>query len=323
MIVVTGGAGFIGANTLRGLNEKGLSDMLVVDDIGTSRQWEHLVGCEYREYVHKGDFWDWYETHGAGNLGGVLHLGACSDTTEEDFDYLVRNNVRYSRRMWRLCAEEGIPFVYASSAATYGEGGQGFSDDHATVPGLRPTNRYGYSKHRFDLWALAAEVAPPSWAGLKFFNVYGPYEGHKGQMASVVRHAYFQVMEQGYVELFASHRPDIADGEQKRDFVYVEDAVDVMLAFLEKDAPSGIYNVGTGEARSFADLARAVFAAMDEAPDIRYVPMPRELRDQYQYFTEAGNDKLRGAGLKSSWTSLEAGVGAYVAHLEERRRDAE
>lgn len=319
MIVLTGAAGFIGANTLRGLNNLGVSDLLLVDDIGDSPKWKHLVGCRYRDYVHKDELWEWLGDHEDQKVDAIIHLGACSDTTEEDFDYLVRNNVRYSQRLWHLCVRFRAPFIYASSAATYGGGGSGFSDDHADIDDLSPQNRYGYSKHMFDTWALDAEEVPPVWAGLKFFNVYGPYEGHKGHMASVVRHAYGQIQSDGRVQLFKSHREGIADGEQKRDFVFVGDAVEVILRFLEEDAPSGLYNVGTGNARTYDDLAAAVFAALDRKLDVEYVPMPEELRDQYQYFTRADNRKIGRAGIKSSWTRLEEGVRRYVSHLERRR----
>lgn len=249
MIVLTGAAGFIGANTLWGLNDAGVYEVLLVDDVGESRKWKHLVGCRFRDYVHKHDLWGWLEEHPDREIDAVIHLGACSDTTEEDFDYLVRNNVRYSQKLWGLCARHDVVFIYASSAATYAGEYSGFSDDHANVRELTPENRYGYSKHLFDLWVLnTQDPVPPSWAGLKFFNVYGPYEGHKGKMASVVRHAYDEIQSDGRVRLFESHREEIADGEQRRDFVYVGDAVEVILRLLDGDAPSGLYNVGTGEA---------------------------------------------------------------------------
>jgi ADP-L-glycero-D-manno-heptose 6-epimerase len=327
MIVLTGGAGFIGANTLAALNARGRGDVLVVDDIGSSGQWRHLVGRSYLGYLHRDELWRWLAGEGPagsipapaagdpGSLDAVIHLGACSDTTEEDFDYLTVNNIRYSRRLWRLCARRGVPFVYASSAATYGDGSLGFSDDHELVPELEPLNAYGYSKHRFDLWALErAEEAPPAWYGLKFFNVYVPHEDHKGRMASVAHHAIGQARRKGRIRLFRSHRPDVEDGEQKRDFVWVGDAVETILNVLDRRPPSGLYNVGTGRARTFADMARAIFEALDRPPSIEYFDMPEDLRGRYQYFTEADVGKLKKAEAAPSWTSLEEGIARYVEH---------
>lgn len=385
MIVLTGGAGFIGANTLAALNARGRADVVVVDDIGASPKWKHLVGRRYLDYLHRDELWAWLAgggpagtvpcpdprpggpgsgsgsvapdrasveggvdaAAGAGDGGGrgmpesgtdaldaVIHLGACSDTTEDDFDYLTLNNVRYSRRLWKACARRGIPYVYASSAATYGDGSVGFSDDHAGLPDLEPLNAYGYSKHRFDLWALrraraaergsagdegttgdvAAETpkAPPAWYGLKFFNVYGPREDHKGRMASVAHHAIAQARDEGRIRLFRSHRPDVEDGAQERDFVWVGDAVETILNVLERRPPSGIYNVGTGRARTFADMARAIFDALGREPRIEYFDMPEDLRGRYQYFTEADVSKLEAAGAAPAWTSLEEGIARYV-----------
>lgn len=342
MIVLTGGAGFIGANTLAALNARGRDDVLVVDDVGSSGQWRHLVGRSYLGYLHRDELWTWLAGEGpAGTIPGpstgdpdpldsVIHLGACSDTTEEDFDFLTVNNVRYTRRLWNLCARRGVPFVYASSAATYGDGSLGFSDDHELVPELEPLNAYGYSKHRFDVWALeraeaarsggAADVsaetppAPPAWYGLKFFNVYGPHEDHKGRMASVAHHAIGQARREGRIRLFRSHRPDVEDGDQKRDFVWVGDAVETILNVLDRRPPSGIYNVGTGRARTFADMAHAIFDALDRSPSIEYFDMPEDLRGRYQYFTEADVGKLEEAGAAPAWTSLEEGIARYVEH---------
>lgn len=318
MIVLTGGAGFIGTNTLIGLNNVGEEDVLVVDNINTTLKWQHLVGRKFYDYVHKNDFWTWIKEHPKVNINAVIHLGACSDTTEQDFDYFMNNNVRYSQRLWQLCAERGIPFIYASSAATYGSGEQGFSDKHEKIFDLRPINAYGFSKHIFDLWALRQTLAPPKWAGLKFFNVYGPYEDHKGRMVSVVFHAYPQARDKGCIRLFKSHRDDYQDGEQKRDFIYVKDVVDVMLFFMQDgNGCSGIYNVGSGVARSFNDLAAAVFQAMGEKVEIEYFGMPLDLQPRYQYFTEAKISKLRQSGFTTSITSLEKGVDEYVNYLDE------
>lgn len=335
MIVLTGGAGFIGANTLNALNARGRDDVVVVDDVGSSAKWKHLVGRAYLDYLHKDELWAWLGGEGPKGtvacpdgtdaLDAVIHLGACSDTTEDDFDYLTLNNVRYSRRLWEACARLRIPYVYASSGATYGDGSRGFSDDHAVVRDLEPLNAYGYSKHRFDLWALrrarADERVPPAWYGLKLFNVYGPHEDHKGRMASVAHHAIDQARTKGKIRLFRSHRPDYADGEQERDFVWVGDAVEAILNVLERRPPSGLYNVGTGRARTFADLARAIFDALGREPEIEYFDMPEDLRGRYQYFTEADVSKLEEAGAAPEWTSLEEGIARYVEHAVEERRE--
>lgn len=322
MIILTGGAGFIGVNTLVGLNENGIDNILIVDDIGSSLKWQYLVGQSFYDYVHKDALWDWLAANPGLNIEAVIHMGACSDTTEPDFDYFTENNIRYSQRLWRLCAERNIPLIYASSAATYGDGSLGFSDDHAGLPALRPLNAYGFSKHHFDLWTLKQPAAPPRWVGLKFFNVYGPCENHKGRMASVVFHAWPQVRDEGRIRLFKSYKAGYADGEQRRDFIYVKDVVAVILYFLQQEAPSGLYNVGAGQARTFRDLATAVFSALEQPVNIEYIDMPEDLRPRYQYFTEAQVDKLRIAGFEDEFTSLEAGVADYVTHLLETAGDS-
>lgn len=349
MILLTGGAGFIGTNTLVSLNRRGREDVVVVDHLDHPAKRRHLEACRYEDYVDRDELWGWLEgggaTGGAGrdealdSLEAVIHLGACSDTREDDWDYLERVNVRYTQRLWELCAARGIPLVYASSAATYGDGSKGFSDAHERIPACEPLNLYGRSKQVVDEWALeraAAGEAPPLWAGLRFFNVYGPHEEHKGAMASVVHKKVPEAAETGRIELFRSHREGWADGEQRRDFVAVADAVDVVLWFLEggggplegDDGPhgrvggprgSGIYNVGTGRARTFDDLARAIFSALGREPEIRYVPMPEELRPRYQYHTEAETSKLRGAGYERSFHTLEAGVADYVRWWQDER----
>lgn len=327
MIIVTGGAGFIGTNVLEALEARGRTDVLVVDHVGSGGEWRHLARRRFRRYLHRDDLCEWLDANPDAPLEAVIHLGACTDTTEEDFDYLARVNTGYSGRLWRTCAERRVPFVWASSAATYGDGSAGFSDRRDgtdQLAALEPLNPYGLSKHLFDMWALGQiEEAgggdvPPRWAGLKFFNVYGPHEEHKGPMASYVYQALLQAREQGRVRLFRSHRPDVADGEQKRDLVWVGDVVDVVLSFALEDRPSGLYNVGTGRARSFNELVGAVGAALGRDLEIEYFDMPEEIRGRYQYFTEAETAKLEAAGAARGWTSLEEGVKRYARWLEER-----
>lgn len=317
MRVVTGANGFIGANLAAALLARGERRMAVVDVFGAAapRYPDALGGAER---VERDALEPWLERHGAA-VTGVLHLGACSDTTATDRAFMLRNNLEYTRMLWNFCARRAVPFVYASSAATYGDGAQGF-DDESDPRQLRPLNLYGESKQLFDLWALEQELAPPRWAGLKFFNVYGPRETHKGRMASVAFHAWKQIRADGEVKLFRSHRDGVPDGGQQRDFVYVADAEAVCRYFLETPAsaasPNGLYNVGTGQARSFADLAHAVFAALGREPRIRFVPMPEDLREKYQYFTQAKTAKLRRAGYAAPFASLESGVADYIRHLE-------
>lgn len=324
MIVVTGAAGFIGANILAALNARGRDDVLAVDCFHAGRNPQRLPNdpslldeLRLERRVDRDDLPAFLDGAGPA-VEGVVHMGACSDTTQTDEAFMAANNVEYTRMLWDWCARTGCPFIYASSAATYGDGSAGY-DDRADPSIHRPLNLYGWSKHRFDLWALGQSVAPPRWVGLKYFNVYGPREAHKGRMASMVLHAFRQVRATGRVRLFQSHRQGIADGEQKRDFIHVGDAVAATLHFLHAPAaphaPNGLYNVGTGRARSFADLARAVFAALDLPPDIVYIPMPADLRDQYQYFTQADTRKLRAAGFARPMLSLEAGVRQYVQWL--------
>lgn len=327
MILLTGGAGFIGTNVLEELNLRGRDDVLVVDHLDHAAKRRHLEACRRAGHVERDELWAWLDARPTASFDAVIHLGACTDTRETDVDYLERVNVRYSQRLWELCAERGIPLVYASSAACYGDGEAGFSDDHARIPGYEPLNPYGRSKQAVDEWALRraeAGEAPPLWAGLRFFNVYGRHEEHKGPMASVVHKKVPEAAREGRISLFRSHREGWADGEQRRDFVHADDVVAVVLWFLEgRDGPlgsgddagdrtSGIYNVGTGTARTFVDLARAIFDALGREPEIVYEPMPEELRPRYQYHTEAEVSKLRDAGYERSFDTLEAGVDAYV-----------
>lgn len=310
MIIVTGGAGFIGSCLVRTLNDAGITDIIVVDNIASTGKWRNLQNKKYVTYVHKSQFLS--ELPAYENVTAIVHLGACSSTTERNFDYLWENNVEYSKRLWEYCAGKQIPFIYASSAATYGDGSQGFRDD-CDIDLLRPLNAYGYSKQCFDQWTLRqTKTAPAQHVGLKFFNVYGPNEYFKGSMASMVFHGFHQIQETGEIRLFRSYRPEYADGMQLRDFVYVKDVCQVILWFLEHPKVSGLFNVGTGKARSFSQLAEAIFQALELPASIRYVDMPEELRPKYQYYTQADMTKLRAAGYDLPFTELETGVLDYV-----------
>jgi ADP-L-glycero-D-manno-heptose 6-epimerase len=310
-IIVTGGAGFIGRNLVAALNARGEDQIWIVDELGHSEKWKNLRGLRYEDYLDKDDFRRRIMSGRVDGVKAVLHMGACSSTTETDAAYLADNNYRVTRELCEWCLTHGARFVYASSAATYGNGEQGYSDDDPVTPTLQPLNMYGYSKHMFDLWALKNGLLGMI-AGLKYFNVYGPYEDHKGDMRSVVHKSYHQILETGCVRLFKSYRPEFGDGEQVRDFVYVADAVALTLHLMEHPEMSGLFNCGTGQARSWNDLARAVFAAMGREPRIDYVEMPESLREKYQYHTEADMRKVRAAGYSAGFHSLEAGVKEYV-----------
>ncbi|RMG85989.1 MAG: ADP-glyceromanno-heptose 6-epimerase [Bacteroidetes bacterium] len=312
MIIVTGAAGFIGSCLVGALNEAGhLRDIIAVDDFYNKKKDRNLDGKFIRDWIHRDIFPGWFDRYGK-QVTAVFHLGARTDTTEKDAAIFDRLNLNYSKRVWEICAKFDIPLVYASSAATYGMGEHGFRDAHDLPELLRPLNPYGRSKNDFDKWALAQKSAPPFWAGLKFFNVFGPNEYHKGRMASVVFHTFRQIVETGQMKLFRSHHPDFKDGEQRRDFIYVKDVVRICLFLLEKQPASGLYNVGTGEARTFFDLATAVFRAMDRTPEIRFVDTPEDIRETYQYFTQADIGKLRRAGYEAPFYALESGVEDYV-----------
>lgn len=314
-VIVTGGAGFIGSNAIEALNQRGITDILVVDDLGRGEKWRNLVGLEFADVMGIDDFRYAIRHDAVRAVDAVIHLGACSSTTETNADYLLDNNTRYSRELCEWCLEKGARFVYASSAATYGDGSAGYSDDLEGLTDLRPLNMYGFSKHLFDLWVLRQGLFDRV-AGIKYFNVYGPREAHKGEMRSVVHKAWGQIREQGRMRLFRSHRPDYADGEQRRDFVWVRDAVEVTLFLVERVDLGGLFNCGTGRARTWNDLARAVFAAMGREPVIEYVEMPPEIRANYQYHTEADIRRLREVGYASPFTELEEGVADYVGRLE-------
>ena len=311
MIVLTGAAGFIGSVILGYLNGKGLNDIVIADDFSKREKEDNYKGKKYAEAVDRDDLFRWFDQN-ARKIDFVLHIGARTDTTEFDMQVFEILNIEYSKQIWNRCTEQQIPLIYASSAATYGLGELGYSDNHEVVEKLKPLNPYGISKNEFDKWVLKQEKQPPFWAGLKFFNVYGPNEYHKGRMASVILHAFYQINETGKVKLFRSHNPEFKDGEQLRDFVYVKDLADVIGFLMENRPASGLYNLGTGKARTFLDLAKATFNAMDKEPDIKFIDTPEDIRDKYQYFTQADMTKLRKAGYTKPFTSLEDGVTDYV-----------
>ncbi len=312
MIIVTGGAGFIGSAIIAGLNMRGIDDILIVDALGVDEKWKNLRNLRYVDYVEADDF---FEMLAAGEVNwsveAIIHMGACSDTTETDATFLVNNNYGCSKLLATWAAEAEIRFIYASSAATYGDGSRGFCDDETKLGELQPMNMYGYSKHMFDLWARRTGLLD-SVVGLKYFNVFGPNEYHKGNMRSFVVKAFEQINESGKVGLFKSYDPEYADGEQVRDFLYIKDAVDMTLFFMDNPKLAGIYNVGAGKARTWNDLAKATFAAMDKKANITYIEMPENIKDKYQYFTEADISKLRKAGYDKDITSLEDAIKDYV-----------
>ena len=317
-IIVTGAAGFIGRNVVAELNRRGEDELILVDELGVSQpgeaeKWKNLVGLRYEDIVSPSEFLGLLEDGAYADARAVIHMGACSATTEKDADYLLRNNYQYTRVLCNWALEHEARFVYASSAATYGDGAHGYDDADAVTPTLKPLNMYGYSKQMFDLWALKHDLFDHI-VGLKYFNVFGPHEDHKGDMRSVVAKSYEQIRCNGVVELFKSYKPEYKDGEQKRDFVYVKDAVDVTLHFALQpaDAPGGLFNCGTGQARTWVDLVRAVYAAMGMEPKIGFIEMPQVLRGKYQYFTQASEKKLRAAGYARPFTSLEDGVREYI-----------
>ena len=311
MIVVTGAAGFIGSCLVSRLNKAGYTDIVVVDDFSKKEKVQNLEGKIILAKVGRKDFIKWLSDFGR-EVEFIFHIGARTDTTEFNKEIFDELNVNFSKDVWNASVEFNIPLVYASSAATYGLGEYGYTDDHSKVPRLRPLNPYGESKNDFDIWVLQQNVQPPFWAGLKFFNVYGPNEYHKGRMASVIFHAYGQISKTGTMKLFRSHNPDYLDGGQLRDFVYVKDVVDVCLFLLEKKPKSGIYNLGSGKARTFLDLAKNTFKSMSKEEQIEFIDTPQDIREKYQYYTEADMSKLRKAGYEREFHSLEDGVKDYV-----------
>ena len=311
MIVLTGAAGFIGSYLARKLNDYGVRDIVLVDDFSRVDKERNLKGLRYVAKIDRKDLFDVLERDYAGKIDSVFHLGARTDTTEQDKSIFDSLNLEYSKKIWNYCSAKGINLIYASSAATYGDGSLGY-DDRTHPNDLKPLNPYGESKNDFDKWVLKQHLKPPFWAGLKFFNVYGPNEYHKGRMASVIFHAYRQILHTDKMKLFRSHNPAYSDGGQTRDFIYVKDLLNICI-FLYKNQPeSGLYNVGTGNARTFNDLVIAVFKALNKKIDIEYIDTPIDIRDKYQYFTEASTDKLLAAGYQDGFCTLEQGVTEYV-----------
>ncbi|MDX2195736.1 MAG: ADP-glyceromanno-heptose 6-epimerase [Cytophagales bacterium] len=311
MIVVTGAAGFIGSCLIQRLNQDFFNYIIAVDDFSSDVKIKNLQNKKIKLQVHRNDFFDWLDTHHR-HVEYIFHIGARTDTTELDTNIFDRLNVAYSQKIWQKCIEYQLPLVYASSAATYGSGSMGYDDAHDKISSLSPLNPYGISKNEFDKWALAQPHKPYSWVGLKFFNVYGPNEYHKGRMASVVYHGYHQIKKMGVIKLFKSHKSEYKDGEQLRDFIYVKDVVEVCMYFLYHRKLNGIYNLGTGTARTFNELATHTFDALGMTPAIQYIDMPPDLLDKYQYFTEAKIQKLTDAGYRKAFYTLQEGVHEYV-----------
>jgi ADP-L-glycero-D-manno-heptose 6-epimerase len=312
VIAITGAAGFIGSFLVGYLNQLGFENLILIDDFSNDKKVKNLTGKKYLHKVHREQFFDWVKSH-EDAIRYVFHLGARTDTTEMDYAVHKKWNLDYSKQVWEFCVGADIPLVYASSAATYGNGEFGYKDSHDVVRSLQPLNPYGRSKNEFDIWALEQKSTPPFWAGVKFFNVYGPNEYHKGRMASVIFHAYNQIRETGSVRLFRSHRPDYNDGEQMRDFVYVKDVVKMCTWLMMEQPENGLFNIGSGKARSFKDLVNSIFNTLDLPSNIEFVDTPADIRDKYQYFTEADMNKIREAGYTESFHTLEEGVGDYVS----------
>lgn len=313
MIVVTGAAGFIGSCLISRLNEDRFYDLVLVDDFSNEEKNKNFEGKRYKEKVDRKIFADWLRKN-ENQVDFVFHIGARTDTTEFDKAIFDELNLNYSKELWNICAEYAIPFVYASSAATYGSGELGYKDDLNLIPKLKPLNPYGESKNDFDIWVLQQEKSPFFWAGLKFFNVFGPNEYHKGRMASVIFHAFNQITATGGMKLFRSHNPNYSDGGQMRDFVYVKDLIEVLIFLMNHRKDSSIYNLGSGKARTFLDLTKATFNAMGVTPNISFIDTPEDIRDKYQYFTEADMSKLISIGYNKAFHSLEDGVTDYVQH---------
>jgi ADP-L-glycero-D-manno-heptose 6-epimerase len=319
MIIVTGGAGFIGSCLISKLNREGYRDVVAVDDFSKPEKNANLDQKSLTARVDREHFFEWIEGYEQ-RVQFIFHLGARTDTAEPRKEVFDKLNLDYSKKIWQVCVQYGLPLIYASSAATYGLGEQGFHDSHEVVDDLKPLNLYGESKLAFDQWALGQTARPYFWAGIKFFNVYGPNEYHKGRMASVIYHAYHQLRDKGEVRLFRSHHPDYDHGQQKRDFIYVKDVVEVLfwLMLHRKPDDSGLYNLGTGQAQTFQHLAESLFQALDQKPEIKFIDTPKDIRDKYQYFTQASMDKLRAIGYDKPFYSLKSGIRDYVKNYLEQ-----
>jgi ADP-L-glycero-D-manno-heptose 6-epimerase len=313
MIVITGAAGFIGSCLLSKLNGEGITDILLVDDFSFEEKNKNFLNKKYSKCIERSEFLTWFETNPK-DVSFIYHIGARTDTTEFNVDIFNELNLNYTKSIWKTCASNKIPLVYASSAATYGLGEFGYDDTEKNIPLLKPLNPYGDSKNDFDKWAILQNETPPKWIGFKFFNVYGPNEFHKGRMASVIFHSYNQIKEKGFVKLFRSHNPKFTDGGQLRDFVYVKDLVEVLYYSYTNSLKSGIYNLGSGKARTFLDLATSTFNALNKPVNIEFIDTPIDIRDKYQYFTEANMSKLISQGYNKPFTSLEEGVTDYVTN---------
>ncbi|MDD5570436.1 MAG: ADP-glyceromanno-heptose 6-epimerase, partial [Bacteroidales bacterium] len=311
MVIITGAAGFIGSCLVGKLNSEGIKDIVVVDDFTDESKEKNLEDKFFAGRVDRKIFFDWAEDK-IEEIDFIFHIGARTDTTEFNKDIFDELNLNYSKKIWALCAGNNIPLIYASSAATYGLGSLGYDDNHEIIQKLKPLNPYGESKNEFDKWALKQNKKPDFWIGLKFFNVYGPNEYHKGRMASVVFHSFNQIIETGKVKLFKSHNPAFEDGKQLRDFIYVKDVLDVCYFLMQQKEHSGIYNLGTGKARTFLDLTNAVFKAMNKKPEIVFIDTPEDIREKYQYFTEAKMNKLFSIGYKKPFANLEDGIADYI-----------
>ncbi len=312
MIVITGAEGFIGSCLVARLNQDNFNDLVLVDDFDSTKNREkNLENKKHTAKIERKDFLNWLALN-ANQVQFIFHIGARTDTTESDETIFKKLNLDFSQELWNICVNEGLPLVYASSAATYGEGENGYNDDESKLNLLNPMNPYGRSKNEFDKWAVSQNKKPFFWAGLKFFNVYGPNEYHKKRMASVVFHAYNQIVETGKVNLFRSHKSEYKDGEQKRDFIYVKDLCDVCLFLMHQRKNSGIYNLGTGEARTWNDLAESIFKAMNLPKNIEYIDIPEDIKEKYQYFTEANMNKLRSIGYAKPFTKIEAAIEDYI-----------
>jgi ADP-L-glycero-D-manno-heptose 6-epimerase len=313
MIVITGSAGFIGSCLISKFNSEGVTNLILVDDFSIANKQANYTLKTFYQKIERKHFIEWFDKN-YNIVTDVIHIGARTDTTEKDINILNELNLNYTKAIWNICAKNKISLIYASSAATYGLGENGYDDDETKIPLLKPLNLYGESKNDFDIWALQQPQSPPHWQGLKFFNVYGPNEYHKGRMASVIFHSFHQINTNGKVKLFGSHNPNYSDGGQLRDFVYVKDVVNVIWFLFSTKIKSGIYNLGSGQARTFLDLANATFKALNIEPNIEFIETPIDIRDKYQYFTEANMNKLISAGYSKKFTSLEDGVNDYVTN---------